>query len=73
MGYKPYGDEHKRDRISEFIEWFVVTLFWFPSAIGGWLVYLGMGVPWMIAITVVLAVVMAYKFSAPEKKREHNA
>ncbi len=73
MGYKPYGDEPKRSRMSEFIECFVVTLFWFPTAIGGWLVHFGMGVWWMIAITLILAIVMGYKFSAPEKKREHSA
>jgi len=73
MGYKPYGDEPKRSRMSEFIECFVVTLFWFPSAIGGWLVYLGMDVWWMLAITLALAIMFGCKFSAPKKKHEHNA
>lgn len=69
MGYKIYGEEGlKRSRRSEFIEWFVVTLFWFPSAIGGWLLHFGMDVWWMIAVTLILAVLMGYKFSAPEKK-----
>lgn len=73
MGYKLYGDEPKRSRLSQFIEWFVVTLFWFPSAIGGWLVHFGMGVWWMLAITLILAIVLGYKCSAPENENEHKA
>lgn len=72
MGYKTYCEEPKRSRISEFIEWFVVTLFWFPSAIGGWLVHFGMDVWWMLSITLALAIVLGCKFSAPEKKNEHS-
>ena len=73
MGYKPYGDESQRSRLSEFIEWFFVTLFWFPTTIGGWLVHFGMGIWWMMAITLILAIAAGYKFSAPENNHHHNA
>ena len=70
MGYKIYGEEEpKRSRRSEFIEWFVGTLLWFPYAIGGWLVHFGMNLWWMFAATFIIATITAWKLSSPETQR----
>ncbi len=65
MGYRIYGEpEEKRSRISEFIEWFMVTLFWFPYAIGGWLVHFGMPtMMMMVVLTLIIAVIAAWRLS----------
>jgi len=74
MGWRVYGEpEGKRSRIAEFLEIMVCGFIAFTTCIGGWLVYFGMGTWWMMAIALVFAIVMGYKFSAPEKKHKHNA
>lgn len=64
MGYKIYGEEEARQpRWKEYIEWFVVTLLWFPYAIGGWLVHFGMPAAWMAALSLCIALAAAWRLS----------
>lgn len=55
--------EPPRPRWLEFIDWFVPLLLWFPSCIGGWLVYFGMPVAWMFALSVGVAFAGAWHFT----------
>lgn len=61
--------EPPRPRWLEFIDWFVPLLLWFPSCIGSWLVYFGMNVWWMLAATIIIATISAWKLSSPETHR----
>lgn len=42
-------------RWKEFVEWLVVMCLWFPTAIGGWLVFFGLPLGWMSALTVLVS------------------
>lgn len=52
----------------EFIEWFVPLLMWFPTCIGGWLVYFGMPAGQMLILGAVIAAIGATYFSTQEQK-----
>lgn len=52
----------------EFIEWFVPLLLWFPTCIGGWLVYFGMPINQMLTLSIAIAASGAAYFSAQEHK-----
>lgn len=66
MGYKVYGEDRTPTaRWKEFIEWLAVMCLWFPTAIGGWLVFLGLPLEWMAGLTVCVAAIAALHFSKP--------
>lgn len=66
MGYKVYGEDEKRqERWKECIELVVVMCLWFPSTIGGWLVFLGLPLEWMAGLTIAVATITALHFSKP--------
>jgi hypothetical protein len=64
MGYKLYGEDRTPPaRWKEFVEWLVVMCLWFPTAIGGWLVFFGVSLEWMGVLTVLVAITAAWHFS----------
>lgn len=64
MGYKLYGEDRMRPaRWKEFVEWLIVMCLWFPAAIGGWLVFFGLPLGWMSALTTLVAITAAWYFS----------
>lgn len=65
MGYKLYGEDRTPPaRRREFVEWLVVMCLWFPTTIGGWLVFLGLPLEWMGGLTVLVAMAAAWHFSS---------
>lgn len=66
MGYHDH-DEENRTKLSQFIEWLVTLLLWFPICIGGWLVHFGMNAFWMLAISAIIAVIGACYFTFSTK------
>lgn len=64
VGYKLYGEESMPPvRWKEFVEWAVIICLWFPTTIGGWLVFCGVSFGWVCALTILVAVVTAWYFS----------